>query len=44
VDTASSSPPPTTEDAASLAPAWGEPVYPLQCRSLVVMSRPDVRP
>jgi isoamylase len=44
VDTASNSPPPTTEDAASLAPAWAEPAYPLQCRSLVVMSRPDVRP
>ena len=44
VDTASNSPPPTTDDAASLAPAWSEPAYPLQCRSLVVMSRPDVRP
>jgi isoamylase len=44
VDTASTAPPLTTEDAAAHAPAWSEPSYPLQCRSLVVMSRPDVRP
>jgi glycogen operon protein len=44
LDTASGSPPPATEDVAALAPAWSEPAYPLQCRSLVVLSRPDVRP
>ena len=44
LDTASGSPPPATEDVAALAPAWSEPDYPLQCRSLVVLSRPDVRP
>jgi len=44
VDTANTAPPLTTEDAAARAPAWSEPAYPLQCRSLVVLSRPDVRP
>ena len=44
VDTANNSPPVIAEDAAALAPVWPEPRYPLQCRSLVVLSRPDVRP
>jgi glycogen operon protein len=44
VDTAGSTPPQAAEDAAAMAPAWTQTRYPLQCRSLAVLSRPDVRP
>ena len=44
VDTAGSAPPLATVDAATPAPAWTQPAYPLQCRSLAVLNRPGMRP